>query len=44
MCNKSTRIFNNNYQKPLMVSFAWSNDLESYVGGSVATGRTSHSR
>jgi len=26
------------------VEFAWSNDLESYAGGSVATGRTSQIR
>jgi hypothetical protein len=27
-----------------MVGFAWSDDPESYAGGSVAAGKTSHAR
>jgi hypothetical protein len=50
--NKSSCIVNNNYKNALrrypyfdlVVAFAWSNDPESYAGGSVAAGRTSHDR
>jgi hypothetical protein len=28
----------------VVVGFAWSNDPESYAGGSIATGRASHAR
>jgi len=49
---KSSCIVNNNYKYAprgypyfgLVVEFAWSDDPESYAGGRVATGRTSHDR
>jgi hypothetical protein len=52
MNKNSSFIVKNNYkdaprQYPyfdLVVGFEWSNDPESYAGGSVATRRTSHDR
>jgi hypothetical protein len=50
--NKSSCIVNNNYKNApsrypyfdIVVAFAWSNDPESYAGGSVETGMTAHDR